>query len=182
MNDITSTEEEKEFGESARHLWIRFENVSSMVGRANQLFGKLIVAGHGVSVFMICVLLYSALYNLVINETNNGSIMINYNVKMSSFMINLGAFVFRLVSCTLLSAKVHQKSLKFRDTLSKNLSQFWDVIPSVDRDVLVALNGRLQQRDTLTASPLDLYSINSSILLTILGLVASYVIILLQSK
>lgn len=176
-----TTGEEESFGDSVRHLWMRFENVASMVGRANQLFGKLIAAGHGVSLFMICVLLYSTLYQLT-DKSTNVSGTISQLVKMWSFVTNLSAFVFRLISCTLLSAKVHEKSLLIRNTLTLNLSKYWDIIPTSDRDVLVVLNGRLQQRDTLAASPLDLYAISSSILLTILGLVASYVVILLQSS
>ncbi len=175
-----TTGEEESFGDSVRHLWMRFENVAAMVGRANRLFGKLIAAGHGVSLFMICVLLYSTLFQWTNKSVSNSKII--HQVKMWSFVTNLSAFVFRLISCTLLSAKVHEKSLLIRNTLTLNLSKYWDIIPISDRDVLVVLNGRLQQRDTLAASPLDLYTISSSILLTILGLVASYVVILLQSS
>ena len=163
---------------SVRHLWTRFENVALMVGRANQLFGRLILVGHASILFMMCILFYECLYHLTYDFTS-----INYGpVKMGSFLTNLVAYTFRLTSCTLLAARVQQNSVRIRNTMTWHLSQYLDLIPIKDRDVLILFNSRLQQQDTLAASPLDLYTISSSILLTILGLVASYVVILLQSS
>jgi len=174
---ITITEEKKELM-SVRHLWTRFENVALMVGRANQLFGRLILVGHASILFMICILFYESLYHLTYDFTS-----VNYGpVKMSSFLTNLIAYTFRLTSCTLLAARVQQNSLRIRNTMTWHLSQYLDLIPIKDRDVLILFNSRLQQRDTLAASPLDLYNINSSILLSIMGIIGSYVAILLQSK
>jgi len=170
--------EEKKDLMSVHHLWTRFENVALMVGRANQLFGRLILVGHASILFMMCILFYECIYHLTYDFTS-----INYGpVKMGSFLTNLVAYTFRLTSCTLLAARVQQNSVRIRNTMTWHLSQYLDLIPIKDRDVLILFNSRLQQQDTLAASPLDLYNINSSILLSIMGIIGSYVAILLQSK
>ncbi len=175
-SQITITEE-KGLSMTIRQLWTRFEDVALMVGRANQLFGRLILVGHASILFMMCILFYESLHHLTYDFAS-----VNYGpVKMGSFLINLIAYTFRLTSCTLLAARVQQNSSRIRNTMTWHLSQYFDLIPIKDRDVLILFNSRLQQRDTLSASPLDLYNIKSSILLSIMGIIGSYVAILLQS-
>ncbi len=177
-SQITMIKEEQDLSMSIRHLWTRYENLALMVGRANQLFGRLIFVGHGSILFMMCILLYETLHHLTydFSSTSYGS------VKMGSFVTNLIVYTFRLTSCTLLTARVHQNSVKMRNTMNWYLSQYLEMIPIKDRDVLVLFNSRLQQQDTLAASPLDLYNITSSTLLSVLGIIGSYVAILLQSQ
>ncbi len=176
--NIIITEEKEDSSASIRLLWTRFENLALMVGRANQLFGRLILVGHASILFMMCILLYETLHHL----TNDYPSITYGLVRMGSFVTNLVAFTFRIISCTLLSARVHQSSVRIKNTMAWYFSQYLDSISIRDRYVLVLFNSRLQQRDILAASPLDLYNITSSMLLSILGLIASYVIILLQSR
>jgi len=168
--------EREDFNASVLHLWSRYENIAVMVGRANRLFGvPVLIAAHGLTLFMICTLTYSTFHSLK-------DFIENLDVVFVSHAMTLLVCIFRLISCTLFSAKLNDRSVQLRNTLAWSLSQHWNRIPTIqDREMLVVINGRLHQ-DPLTASPLGLYDIKYSTLLTILGLVASYVIILLQSK
>ena len=171
---VDKVDDKECFGLAVRHIWSRFEGLAVMVKRANHLFGHLIVAGHGVTLFMVCILLYSILYNLK-NYADHEAALI-------SFTANLVSFAVRLVSCALITSKLHSKAIVLREGLAQSLNRHWDQIPIEDRNVLIAFLGRIQQDSVVVASPLGLYNITASILLSILGLIVSYVIVLLQSK
>lgn len=156
-------------------IWKKYDNIDRMVNRANSLFGTFWVCSQGVILFMITALLYSVFYYL------DDALKMQSIDQILPYLLNFVEFTFRLISGTLISSHLHKRTIQFRGTLNRLLNQHWDQLSKPDRELLRSFLSRLST-DHLVASPLDLYNITPSILLSVLGLVVSYVIVLLQSK
>lgn len=156
-------------------IWKKYDNIDRMVNRANSLFGPFWVCSQGVILFMITALLYSVFYYL------NDALKMRSMDQILPYLLNFIGLTFRLISSTLISSHLHQRTIQFRGTLNRLLNQHWFRLGKPDRELLRSFLSRLST-DHLVASPLDLYNITPSILLSVLGLVVSYVIVLLQSK
>ncbi len=122
---------------------------------------------------MISTLLYFCLNAL------NGVTADNSNVPNT--FTNMMCFVFRLIVCVLLPAKLDYFNVRLKANLTRLLSRHWDRIPQGDREILTVFLSRLQN-DRVAACPSSLYYITFNFLLNVAGLVVSYEIILLQSK
>ena len=160
-----------------RVMWGRFEDINQLVGKANFLFGKFIVYSHGWEIFMITSLTYLVFHNLedvLKMQSTDKSLLLAYAV-------NVLAFTFRFTSCVLMSSQLHQSVNKLHTVLNYLLGHHWDKMAKEERKLLRSFQTRLQS-DQLVASPLGLYYITPTTLLTVFGLVVSYVIVLLQSK
>lgn len=158
-----------------RLLWTRYENVYKMVERANMLFGGILVINQGASLFMTTILLYSVLYNL------KDALKTQIAYQLVAYLFNYIAVMFRFISCTLITSHLERSASKLRNSLNYLLGKNWNQITKQDRDLVRSFLSRLQC-DPLLACPLGLYNITASTLLTVLGLVVSYVIVLLQSN
>lgn len=165
----------KKLDVSIRLSWRLLEKVIEMVDRANFLFGGIVVACQGSALFMIVVLIYSVLYNL------ENALQVGFTGPIVPYTLNAIALAFRVVSCSLISSQLNRSAEKLRTSLSYLLSKYWDQMAKQDRELLRSLLLRLQSND-LMASPLGLYNITSSSLLSTFGLIVSYLIVLLQSK
>ncbi len=86
-----------------------------------------------------------------------------------------------LVTSSLLTAQLYCASDRLRSLLANLLTQYWDSIPNGEREFLVVFIGQIQS-DPVAATPLGLYNVTPSFLLTVASLSVSYVIILLQSQ
>lgn len=168
-----SNNSERNLGVTFQLIWTRLENLNAFVHRANYLFGSILVAGQGISLFTMTVTLYSILYNL------NTSLKDPVNFVTST--VYLLAVSFRYISCSLISSQLYQAINKFRNFLTERVGQNWGSIGKDDQKLLCSLIERLQS-EPISACPLGLYNIHPSTLLTIFSLVVSYVIVLLQSK
>ena len=156
-------------------IWKQYDNIDRMVNRANSLFGTFWVCSQGVIIFMITALLYSVFYYL------DDALRMRSVDQILPYLLNFIALTFRLISSTLISSHLYRSAIKFRVTLNHLFNQHWFQLSKPDRELLRSFLLRIST-DHLIASPLDLYDITPSILLTVLGLVVSYVIVLLQSK
>jgi hypothetical protein len=156
-------------------IWKKYDNIDRMVNRANSLFGTFWVCSQGVILFMITALLYSVFYYL------DDALKMQSIDQILPYLLNFIGLTFRLISSTLISSHLHQRTIQFRGTLNRLLNQHWYQLRKPDRELLRSFLSRLST-DHLVASPLDLYNITPSILLRVLGLVVSYVIVLLQSN
>ena len=164
------------FRSALHNIWKRLEHINRMTERANKLFGKLVAFGHCVAVVMISALLYSTLYYF--KDVGNG-----LADRVACLFMNLVGFTVRLVSCSLITSTLQRAARQMRITMTFLLSEHWEEIRKKDRDLVFLFHGRLQhQCDTLSASPLGLYNVTPSILLSILSVVVSYVIVLITSK
>ncbi len=140
------------------------------VGRANSLFGVVLFLNHGMRLLVICIMLYSVLYLLQSSPVTAGIYLINFCIHL-----------YELVTSTLLTAQLFRASDHLHSHLAVLLTCYWDSIPNEKRKLLVHFNGRLQT-DPLAATPLGLYNVTPSLLLTVASLAVTYVTILLQSK
>lgn len=160
---------------SIQLIWSRFDNIDQMINRANSLFGTFLVHGQGVSLFMITALLYSFFYYL------GDALRLRSAGPILPYAMNFLVIGFRFISSMLISSQLYRSVGKFRMFLNYLLSQHWNQMSKQDRDLLRSFLARLHT-DSLVACPLGLYNITPSILLSVVGLVVSYVIVLLQSK
>lgn len=158
------------FSTELRRLVGYYENLRSFVKRANSLFGILWFLNHGMRLTIICIMLYSVLYMFQTNPEDAGI-----------YFANLVTNLYELVLCTVLMAQIFRASDRLRSRLAVLLTKNWDLITKGDREILTVFIDRLQT-DPLAASPLGLYKVTPSFLMTIVSLTVSYVIILLQSK
>jgi hypothetical protein len=158
-----------------RRVWTRYENVGKMVSRADYLFGSFLVYGQVGNVFCMTILVYSVLYNLgdALKMRTVGPIL--------SYILILTAVVFRFSSSVIISSQLHRSVSQFRTALNDLMSKHWNRITKGDRDLLRSFMWRIQS-DPLVASPLGVYKVTPSVLLSVLSVVVSYVIVLLQSK
>lgn len=154
-----------------RHISNSYENLRSLVARANSLFGLQIFLSYAMEFVVIGTLVYTNIYGFRENKIHK---MLVYSIIL---IINL----FDLVSCNLLTSKIFHASQHLRTVLASLLNRDWDSITKNERDILFALLDCLRS-DPLAASPLGLFRVTPSILLNMTSLIMSYVIIMLQSK
>lgn len=164
-----------EFDDSIRHIWTRFENIDDMVNRADSLFGSFMIYGQSGAIFFMTALIYSVLYNLA------DALKLRSAGPILSHSLNLIAVIFRFVSSLIISSQLHRSVGKFRTFLNYLLSQHWDRMTKEERELFRSFLWRLQT-DPLVARPLGVYSITPSVLLSVFGIIVSYVIVLLQAK
>ncbi len=158
-----------------RRVWTRYENVGKMVTRADNLFGSFLIYGQVVAVLITTILVYSIFYNL-----GDALKMRTVGPILSNIFILIG-IVFRFSSSVIVSSQLHSSVTKFLSALNDLMSKHWNRITKEDRDLLRSFMWRIQS-DPLVASPLDVYKVTPSVLVSVLSVVVSYVIVLLQSK
>ena len=158
-----------------RRVWTRYENVGKMVSRADSLFGSFLIYGQVVAVLITTILVYSILYNLgdALRLRTVGPILSNIFI--------LTGVVFRFSSSVIISSQLHRSVSKFRAALNYLMSKHWNRITKEDRELLRSFMWSIQS-DPLVASPLGVYKVTPSVLVSVLSVVVSYVIVLLQSK
>jgi len=159
-------------------IWSRFENSRVLLQRADHLFGFLMVLSNGDAFLGICTTFYSFL---------------NYYVKKSDVDIEdlyweyLTCFHFcfyliRMIIGVVLVSKVSSSSSQLLSTAAF-LSLHRCRLPEnkEERRIMKSLLGRLES-NPLAARPSGLYNITPTLFLTMLSLIVSYTIILLQSN
>ena len=147
---------------------VSYDVVSKFVKRAiNQLFGALMIFNHGTVLFMLVTLFYS----------------IFYQIKLTAGDILPGSFsyLYQLLVGHLLAAQLFSSSKKLNLSLSSLLAKY--SVQLSKEDYCFASNFLIHlQEHQLAARPLYLYAFSYSNLLTITGLVITYVIVLLQTS
>ncbi|XP_057367483.1 uncharacterized protein LOC130688519 [Daphnia carinata] len=175
LSKLSPSVAETRVGLSIQLIWARFDKIDQLINQANSLFGKFLVCSQGVQLFMITALLYSVFYYL------GDALRLKSTGPILPYVMNSLGIGFRFISSMLISSQLHRSVGRFRMSLNYLLGQHWNEMSKQDRDLLRSLLSRLYT-DSLAASPLGLYNITPSILLSVAGLVVSYVIVLLQSK
>ena len=151
-----------------RNVWEKYETIFDWVQRANKLFAILILSGYSAVFIFSATSIYMALKNLT-----------------ESYMLALGFFSLFICSClrTLFMNRLMSHLViscgKLKSTVAELLSRKWTLLSEEDRLLLASFRSRLDT-EVLAASPFDLYSVNPSNLLTMLSLIVTYTIVLLQ--
>lgn len=157
------------FASKVREILNTFENLKTLVARANSLFGIFMFLAYSIEFVIICTMLYSFFHWLQTSK------------PLATCLTVLVVNLYDLVFCTLLTANVYRSSEHLRTVLASLLNRHWDLISKNERDILLVLLGCLRT-DPLAAIPLGLYKVTFSVLLTMVSLTVSYVVIMLQSK
>lgn len=152
-----------------RKIWFKYELVNNLLERANQIFGTLIFVDHAIKFFISCALSFLLLHPPTAQDSNHDP----------ATLAIAFAFTFRFVTSILLSAQLEISSNNLAASISMCLGNYNDRLSRRERKIVALYVNRLKKYQ-LAARPLDLYNINSSILLTIVGLGISYVIVLLS--
>lgn len=154
-----------------RNIWAQYETLSVLTKRANKVFSLVIVTDHLVKLFMICTLLFGFL-NTLRNPTLNSIV---------TYISGSSIFLFRLVACCFLSAKVYSVSHELKESVSANMGVYCHLLSQEECEFVALFLSRLD-RDELAARPYNLYAITPPTLLSLASAIITYVIVLLQSK
>ena len=171
-NDRTSRINERKFSNEIRQLIDCFETLRKLCNQSNRLFGVPIAQNHGIKFFIILDMLYSVFY-----EFKKGSPVLTAGLYFLVFLSNIND----LARCILLKTYTYCSSEHLRVTLNSLLHQHWDLISKEDRELIQSFLCQLHT-DPLAATPLSLYTITPSILLTLTSLTVTYLVILLQTN
>jgi len=161
--------------EAIHPIWSHFEKLRVLIHRADNLFGPMIIFNHGVNFFIICAITFS-----ILNAFAMGSVRNEFE-QFPVYLIGLFFFAGRLLLTVHLMLEVHSSAEKLLSTLACLSTQHWKYFDEKGHRILHSFLCRLQNVQ-LAVCPSGFYKITPSILLTMLSLIISYTIILLQNK
>jgi len=177
MMDAEGSQSTQEVGERIKQIWARFENLNSLVNRANKIFGPMIILNHGVSLFSVCCTVYSLFY--WIQSQGKADAATQY-VPWQGLLLYLLVLLPRIIFSIYLMSKLKKRSNSLTGTVTQLLAFRCNFSGKEERCNTKAFLNRLQFAG-LSACPGGFYHITPSVLLNLLSLTVSYTIILLQS-
>ena len=149
-----------------RKLWLNYEAIRCLIDEANSLFGLMLVLNHGAMFFV---------------ASSNVFAIMRWYQGMSWLLLLVNGFnamntILRVTTTILLCSRLTKANDRLQSKISSHLAAHLD--PNF---LLTGFLIRIQDNGTI-ASPLGLYSIKPSILLTLVSLLVTYLIVLLQSS
>jgi len=179
---ITNDDAHKNINLELKTVWARFENLRILLHRADGLFGSLMILSHGDAFFIVCTTFYSLL-NVVMRPDiiySDGYVGEDPYWKFGVFF----CFFFhllRIVIGVFLISKVSQSSSQLRSTVACLMLRRCSLSDKEERRIIKSFMNRLENNQ-VSACTAGFYNITPSVLLTLLSLIVSYTIILLQSN
>ena len=149
-------------------VWKKYETVHDFVNRANQLLGSSIFCIDISAFLLMCSGFYYALQDVPTAEK-----------LVFSVIRSIETLQFVLMNRLMSHPTFAQEELK--TSLATLLSQKWALLCEDDRCLLVAFHTRLDSVK-LAASPFNLYKVKMSNILSMVSLIVTYVIVLIQFK
>jgi len=156
-------------------LWSGFETLTEMVRRADHLFGSVVVINQGILFSNICGVVYVLLRMLKMQSVDQP----NQQVLISLFCF-LFLYPARLLFTISFMSKLKVSSCELFSALSfySNRREYnWD---KEERKIVHSFLRRLYQTE-LAACPSGFYVVKTSVFLSMLSLIVTYSIILLQT-
>jgi len=156
-----------------------YYHISKMINAIEVQLNSLInpailVLNHGVTFFTLCSTVFSLLN--MIRQPHEREYL---PIFVVSFLFNPARILFSL----LMISKVHKAAGSLLSTVACISARTWcPSLVSSSPDCIIQCFLHRLQNTKLAATPSDLYQIRPSILLTLLGLIVTYTIILLQSN
>lgn len=147
-----------------------YEAVRELISRANDLFGAILVINHGAMFFVASSMMFAILrwFNRL-----SWLVLLVHGLNGVQTLLRLVA---NIIVCSRLSAV----GIKIESQLSRIVSNNWFQLDCNERQFFTLFLIRVQDKGT-TASPLGLYCITNSKILTLASLLVTYMIVLLQS-
>ncbi len=162
-----------------KQIWYRFEEWRRLIRSADQLFGEIIISNHGTSFIIICCDVCSVLNyfkNQKFGRSSNGYDYFDGYGHIMFILFN----TLRLVFGIFMMAKI-PKECDSLSTILIHISTFqYHSADKEERYIMKSFINRLQFGG-LVARPASFYSITPSILLTMLSLIVTYSVIMLQT-
>ena len=149
-----------------RRIWTKYETIFHFVKRGNQLFQSVILCHDFTGFMFICLGIYS------------GFKVSDWSLSVSFFAI-VCLIMLRAIGVNWLTSYPYLSREQFETAIANFLNLKWDSLLDEDRQFLVSFQERLNN-ENLAAQPFNLYTINPSNLLSMLSIIATYVIVLLQ--
>jgi len=160
--------------EAIQFIRSRFENLRVLLTRTDHLFGPILLLNHGIIFVVLCSTVFSLL-NMVRQPHEREYLPI----FVMTFLLAPSRLLFSFV----MISKVHKAAGSLLSTVACISARPWRPVPiPFSSDCVIQSFMHRLQNTKLAATPSDLYEIRPSILLTLLGLIVSYTIILLQSN
>ena len=149
-----------------RRLWLNYEAIRSLIDEANSLFGFMLVVNHGAMFFV---------------ASSNMFALMRWYQGMSWLLLLVNGFnaantILRVTTTILLCSQLSKANDRLQTKISRHLAFHHE--PQLLSIIFLM---RVQDKGAI-ASPLGLYSIKPSILLTLLSLLVTHLIVLLQSS
>ena len=159
-------------------IWSNYNQVRDLISKADQLFGPIVVVNIGYKVLIACTSAYSALYYLF---NKNDGYPVDDTSRVASFLsITFIVFILQLSTNVILSSNIQRASENLNMVTGDVYNRYWKLMEPETREVFRAFRSELE--NAMVAHPLNLFHITPSLLLNIMGLVVTYVIVLLQTK
>lgn len=156
-------------GYPLQQVWLKYTKFRILVKTADRLFGPLVLVDYACKFFMICAWTYSVLGKM-------------RNIPVLDFSIPLCiglSFLARLVWGIMFKSYLNENYHRFMFHLGTWEHKYWYDLSQEGRKLLATFHDHVHD-DPMSASPMRLFDVNPSLLLTMLSLAVSYLIILLQ--
>ena len=149
-------------------IWKRYETIKGLVDRANQLLGVIVIANQFNFIIWMCL----NLHGIVLPEEESNFVSTN--------VTGLMAAILRIFWLNWTMSHVFLSCENLRNSVADVLSSQWHLLSEEHRDLLTSFLLRLNSNN-IAASPLNMYTIDPSNVLTLFTLHTSYSMFLLQS-
>lgn len=157
-------------------LWSRFEALTVMVRRTDKLFGPMVILCHGYLFTMICGLIYC--FMKLTLDCRIGEVFLSVPLFFLFWTIFLPI---RLLLSIFLVSKLEGSTAALISATALHFNKRLHRLEKEEQKIVRYFLDRLNQIK-LAACPAGLYKIKPSINLTMLSLIVTYTIILLQSN
>lgn len=150
-------------------IWSKYNKGRQLLKRADALFGLMLLLDFGIKFFMVCLLSYELLTS---SKRNPASAAVLCFFVMVTYII-------RLVNNVSLMSKVQESREMLASQIFIHLNNYMLDMDAQTHKIFFEFKFQVTS-DQLAASPMGLFTVNPALLLTMLSLVVTYLIILIQ--
>ncbi|ROT63425.1 hypothetical protein C7M84_018701 [Penaeus vannamei] len=151
--------------DSIQHLWDLYEDVETLVDEMNTLFSPMILLVYSVFMIMTC--------SLIIPFLKSG------DVRDSAYLTIAFSYVVRLPFLVITEASLQEQHASFRYELCRGHARM--SLSGAHLPYLDALLARLAAKGDVGVSAWGFFTVRRDTLLTIVSLLVSYIVIMLQA-
>ena len=167
-----STDRSTKFVIEVRQCWRLFDTVSNLTDRANHLFGFIFLVDQVFTVIYVCFLTHGFFSVIIYN--------FDFFPASIGLVLNI-CFTTRLIYFNLILVNVQSATINLHQKITSLSIQHWSQMTGEECSITNALSNRILQ-DPIGAAPMDLYTVELSIFLPLLGLIISNIVVLLQYR
>ena len=150
-------------------IWQKYERILHLVDRTNKLFGTVLLTQCFHLVLAACL----SIFYVMEQFQKSGAVF-----SLTSFA--LGNISLLIIFNWILS-QLYFSTNKLKKLAADVSSRKWHQLGEAERHLLVILRTRLN-RDDMAVRPMNLFHVNPTNLLSILGMVLNYIVVLAQSR